>query len=197
MARLDRSRVEMMVVSHFRTALAALLASAPGGVDAVRVRVMGEEDGDAPAGGAWARGGGRWVRMNRVEVEELAASLVGGAGGHALGKIRIEVMTGMDPQSLEDGLDAVGPEAGEPGVGRYTAAADAQRVANVLSRRCLRFDETTDAGGTGAGMGMHQVDLRTAVVREEVPEGLSAKARMFSVTVEGDVSRTAGDSVAF
>jgi hypothetical protein len=195
MARLDRSRVEMMVVRDFRAALSALLASGPGGAAAVRVRVMGEEDGTAPAGGAWARGGGRWVRLAAVEVEESGFESVG--DGHAAGTVRVEAMTGMDPQSLDDGTDAVGPEAGEPGVSRYSAAGDAQRVANALARRSLVFNEETDAGGTGAGQGVHHVNLRTPVVREEPAEGSSAKARMFKITVEGTVMRSAGDSVAF
>lgn len=173
MARIDRSRVEQMVVDQFSTAMAAAAAE-------VAVTWMGMPETKPGTSHRTAR-----LITCRVMKEREQSGVSGSsAAGPAVADLLIEVVVQAGSVAVDDG-SGDGQSSGG-GEGYATCTADAQRVANALSRTSLEHAAST-----------HVINLHSADVEEmDVPGGAGGN-RAIMVRIEGKVVRTTGETVAF
>ena len=171
MARIDRSRVEELVCSAFALGMAGTgcLALVMGQAEPPEA----EDEEDAVT---------RIARMVRCTVEDEDGGSVAGTswGGTAHGTVTVEVHTEMGALELEDGIVAVGASVGTT----YTAAGDAQRVINCLSRNAFRSED-----------GLTIVNMEGATCEEQDPP--AGRCRAFVIVIRGRVTRTGGVDVAY
>jgi hypothetical protein len=173
MARIDRSRVEQMVVSRFKSAMEA---AAPECI----LSWMGMPETEPGTAHRTAR-----VVTVRVQPERGSSGVAGASSGApAVADLLVEVIVQAGAAAVDDGTGD-GQSAGG-GEGYATATADAQRVANALSRQSLQH-----AGST------HTINLFAADIEEADVPGSGGTQRAMLVRIEGMVERTSGEDVAF
>lgn len=182
MARLDRSRIEQMLCAAFELGM--------DGSGCVALMMGDREPPEEEAGEGGFGGGGvvRTARMLRCTVDDLDGGSVAGssAGGTSHGTVTLEFETTMGSLEVEDGTAVDGDGVGS----MYTAAGDAQRVVNCLSRRGF----VEELAGNPV-VGGHVINLGGARVIEIEPP--ADRARAFSIVITGSVERQIGAGVAF